>query len=903
MDETVYDIWKSIDESKITKNGDWVVYTVKPHKGDNEIHFYHTRSKRTYSFDRGESTSMDPDDMFCAFWIKPHADSVYQMRKRKVADDKLPGDTLAVFYFEEKKLSKIPNVSEFQLPSEWGGVLAYKRESLTAELDSTAYKALVKDENAENGGRYIIRQVDSEADIAIPFCKKLVFSPKKGWYAYETTGQDTLNETALYLRDLAARDPRLVTKEEGKYSNISFSEKGKYVSYVANYDTTDAQITPFELFVSEVKLPKPRLVADNSSPFLDNGWILNGDKKAHFSKDESRLFFYSQREPVLQDTSILDDEIVDVEVWTSADKLLYTQQENRLDREKRRGYSHVMDLKTGTIQSLADTQYDEVRLFDEGNGNMAFAFDEKPYHKMISYEGYPDKNLALINLTTGNKEEVIKRLNGFPNWSGEGKYIYWYDRRAKVYKALDVAKKKELVLTDNDEVLFYNEIHDQPADPWNYGTLGWSTDDKALYVYDRYDIWKIVPGTKRKNKRITNGRDRQLRVRHISLDDEVTNFPEDTTLLVSIFNENDKSGGIAWLDLSTGTLEEIESGPYQYRRNFIKAEEANDIVFTRENFETFPNLIHTAGDFKDLNVFSDANPQQSEYAWGTIELIRWKTESGKDMQGMLVKPPGFDPEKKYPMLVNFYEKSAQNLHRHRAPYAHRSTINYSYYANQGYVIFNPDVPYTIGYPGDSGLEAVMSGVDAVLELGFVDESRMGLQGHSWGGYQVAYILVKTGRFACAESGAPVVNMTSAYGGIRWGSGMSRMFQYEKTQSRLGATLWEAPERYLENSPLFELDKMTTPVLILHNDKDGAVPWYQGIEYFVALRRLNKEAWFLNYNDEPHWPVKRQNRLDFNKRMQQFFGYYLKGEPIPQWMHKGVSPMDKGINQGLEYLNK
>ena len=273
------------------------------------------------------------------------------------------------------------------------------------------------------------------------------------------------------------------------------------------------------------------------------------------------------------------------------------------------------------------------------------------------------------------------------------------------------------------------------------------------------------------------------------------------------------------------------------------------------------------------------------------------------MTGMIFYPEGFDPDKKYPMIVNFYERSSDRLNSHRAPYAHRSTINYTYYLSLGFVIFNPDVPYDIGYPGRSALEAVMSGMDAVIAKGFVDEDRIGVQGHSWGGYQIAHLLTKTDRFACAEAGAPVVNMTSAYGGIRWGSGMSRMFQYERTQSRLGGTLWDSPELYFENSPLFNMDKVKTPVLILHNDKDGAVPWYQGIEYYMALRRLGKVGWLLNYNDEPHWPLKKANRIDFQTRMEQFFAHYLLDMPMPEWMAKGVPEVDKGKKFGLELMDK
>ncbi len=289
--------------------------------------------------------------------------------------------------------------------------------------------------------------------------------------------------------------------------------------------------------------------------------------------------------------------------------------------------------------------------------------------------------------------------------------------------------------------------------------------------------------------------------------------------------------------------------------------------------------------------------------WHTLSRPEWTSLDGQKLRGMLVKPEGFDPKKKYPMIVNFYEKSSDDVNLYRTLEPLRSQINYTFYSNRGYLVFNPDIPYREGYPGESCMNAVVAGVTNLIDKGFVDEKRVAVQGHSWGGYQVAYLVTKTNMFRCAGSGAPVVNMVSAYGGIRWESGLMRMFQYEHTQSRIGGSLWQYPLRYLENSPIFSVDKVQTPVLILHNDKDGAVPWYQGIEFFGALRRLDKPVWMLNYNDEPHWPVKLQNRIDYQIRMQQYFDYYLKDAPMPRWMQRGVPAMEKGILQGLELEKK
>ena len=383
------------------------------------------------------------------------------------------------------------------------------------------------------------------------------------------------------------------------------------------------------------------------------------------------------------------------------------------------------------------------------------------------------------------------------------------------------------------------------------------------------------------------------------MDRDLNYIPKDAKLLLRVFNQKTKESGYSFLDLSTGSLENLLIGPYDYSRRPLKAKNADRFVFTKGNFELFPDLFYTDATFENAKQISLANPQQKEYTWGTKELFEWTSADGQKLQGLLVKPENFDPNKKYPLIVNFYERSSNRLYQHQPPSAGRSTINYPFYASRGYVIFNPDIPYEVGYPGKSCYNSVVSGTEALIKEGFIDSENVGVQGHSWGGYQIAHLLTKTDMFKCAESGAPVVNMFSAYGGIRWGSGRSRMFQYEQTQSRIGGTIWEKPELYIENSPLFELEKTNTPVLILHNDEDTAVPWYQGIEYFVGLRRLGKKAWLLNYNGEPHWPVKLANRKDFNIRMQQYFDHYLKGAPMPDWMDKGISAVEKGKRQGLK----
>ena len=270
-----------------------------------------------------------------------------------------------------------------------------------------------------------------------------------------------------------------------------------------------------------------------------------------------------------------------------------------------------------------------------------------------------------------------------------------------------------------------------------------------------------------------------------------------------------------------------------------------------------------------------------------------KTKDGTPLEGLLYTPENLDPTKSYPMLVYFYELNSDNIHRYWAPRPTASIIFPTEYASGGYVIFIPDIRYKPGYPAQGAYDCIMSGTDHVLKkYPFIDSMRMGLQGQSWGGYQTAQLITMTTRYKAAMAGAPVSNMFSAYGGIRWGTGMSRQFQYERTQSRIGYTIWERPDLYQLNSPIFALPKVQTPLLIMHNDGDGAVPWYQGIELFMGLRRLQKPVWMLNYVGDDHNLMRPANRRDLSIRMREFFDYYLNNGPKPVWLEEGIKAVDK-----------
>ncbi len=490
------------------------------------------------------------------------------------------------------------------------------------------------------------------------------------------------------------------------------------------------------------------------------------------------------------------------------------------------------------------------------------------------------------------------------NISPQGKYVVWYEPADSSYyaRSTDINRPEIISLTKDISINFYNELNDVQMEPNSYGIAGWAEDDRFVFIYDRFDIWKIDPEGKTGPVNITGefGRKNQIRFRYLKLDSELQYVPEKEKILLSAFNEETMEGGF----FSTKFDRSAEPCRLIMDKNHFggvrKAKDADKLIWTKESVSEFPDLWHSDTEFRKNEIVSAANPQQKDFIWPQVKLVEWSSFTGERLKGLLYLPEDFDLAKKYPMVVYFYERNSENLYRHQHPAPSRSTINRSFYVSNGYLVFIPDITYKVGYPGQSAYNAIVSGTQYLINrFPFVDEKHIGLQGQSWGGYQTSYLITQTDMYAAAMAGAPVSNMTSAYGGIRWQTGLSRMYQYEQTQSRIGGTLWEKPLLYIENSPLFYAPKINTPLLMMHNDNDGAVPWYQGIEFFVALRRLNKPVWMLNYNGEPHNlnAGSVANRTDLSRRMFQFFNHYLKGEPMPPWMKDGVPAVEKGKNSG------
>lgn len=898
----VYDGWKEIAYKALTPDGSHAAFAISPQDGDGKVVFYNLKTNAQDSVKRADNVVLTFDSRFAVFKIKPQQKVVKELRRQKKKKEDLPKDSLGIHSFATRKTEKIADVKSFKAPEKNGGWLAYLKEVAKEEkpkADAAKSTRKVKKNSDDNGHTLVLRSLTDQKETTFGFVKDYSFARYGQGLLFHSTGNDSTLKAGVYWYDLQAQQlkPLHEGKSKFKYKGLSISEDGKQVAFLLDNDTTKALVRHVKLFHWKQGEEVARFLDAEHSLTLPMNWLVSEHYTPVFSKDGNKLFFGSMPTPAVQDTTLLTEEIVQVEVWGGNDPLIYPQQNKQLDAEKKRSYLVTLDLNEKKITQLGSREIPDVQWGDEGNASVVLGETNVPYRKIITWDASAYNDAYLFDLKGQHQKMVAQKVKGQFMFSPKAAYVYWFNALDTAWFTYSVATEQTTRLGGPTHPSWADEENDVPDFPTAYGSPGWTKNDEAILVYDRYDIWSFDPQNKRAPVNLTKiGRAEKTVFRYLKLDEEARYIDADQELLLSAFNETTRVAGFYKLSLKDGKVTKLMMDRYRFG-GAVKAKSSNQLLFTRQSFREFPDLWASDINLTAPRKISDANPQMANYLWGSVELVNWTSLDNIPLQGLLYKPEGFDPKKKYPLIVNFYERSSENLHAHNAPFPHRSTINQTVYTSNGYLIFIPDVVYRVGFPGESAKNCILPGVTSLVAQGFVDEKNIGIQGHSWGGYQIAYLLTRTNMFKAAEAGAIVANMISAYGGIRWESGLARMFQYEHAQSRIGGSLWEKPMHFIENSPIFFADKIQTPLLLLHNDADGAVPWYQGIEMYLALRRLNKPVWMLNYNGEPHWPLKRENRIDFQKRMMQFFDHHLKGEPMPPWMTEGVPAIEKGIKKG------
>jgi len=919
LDHSVYDGWQNIGERLLSPDGKWIVYTVDVQEGDGTLVITGKDTAYQLRIDRGYDAAISADSRYLVCKIKPFYKDIRQARIKKKKPEDSPKDSLGIVSLGKATVVRVPRVKSYQLPEKAGDGLAYQLEApLESKIkspvkDSAARKSdagaeslatdAADDEPSDNkkpqGTDLILRDLDSGTEQRWAGVGEYQWAKQGNLLAFGVIGT---KKDSLYRGYFCLWSPgRLDTVLKGghDFRKIAIDESGKQVAFLTERDSAREALTHFyQLWYYKESTDSARPLIARSAPGMRIGWTVSENGDVSFSKSGRRILFGTAPIMPPRDTTIAETEVAKLDIWTYKDDYLQPMQLKEKDKEMKRSYLAVYDLSGQTFFQLANEQLPVVEPSAQGDGDMFLGETDFGKRIPLQWEGKTRKDVYAVAPATGKATLVKKDLDGTVSVSPEGRYLLWYDLKAKQYFTYSIASGIRNVSASVPRPL-YDELNDIPDDPESYGVMGWLKGDSAVWVYDRYDIWALDPAGRSRAIDKTGGAGRRMRdqFRYVSLDKEERAVNPSAPLWLRVFNDSTKQSGFAVMSDANTLPRQVVKGPFSANR-LMKAKEASVFLFTRETYEQSPNLWAGTDPGNALRMTS-INPQQGQFNWGTAHLVDWKTFTGKKSQGILYMPEDFDPTKKYPMIVYFYERLSDGLYSYIPPAPTPSRLNISFFVSRGYLVFTPDIAYLTGHPGKSAYDYVVSGVRSLMKRPYVDAGNLAIQGQSWGGYQVAYLITATHLFKAAWAGAPVADMFSAYGGIRWETGLNRQFQYEHTQSRIGATIWQKPELYVENSPLFHLPSVTTPLVIMANDNDGAVPWYQGIELFTALKRLNKKVWMLTYNGEAHNLVERRNRKDISIREQQYFDWMLKGVRPARWLIEGVPATAKGRSWGLE----
>tara|TARA_R110002050_G_scaffold281956_2_gene429659 strand:+ start:32347 stop:34947 length:2601 start_codon:yes stop_codon:yes gene_type:complete len=545
----------------------------------------------------------------------------------------------------------------------------------------------------------------------------------------------------------------------------------------------------------------------------------------------------------------------------------------------------IYDCIRKKILQLTDGKEDYFLSPQSDNYKYAFSASNTPYTIETDWKLVSNSDVYLIEVKSGKKKKIATRVHNFPIINPEGTYAIIYNSTEKKWYKFNLSADNlddvnPISITSAFPYALYNEAYDMPGVPEAYGVAGWLNNGSTVLIYDKYDIWAIDLTGRRAVYSITQqfGRTHHIVLR-LSHNNPNQNLNLSQAIFLNSFNEKIKAKGI--YILQAGNVKKRIEGDFNIDVKGI-SENKETLIFTKENYNTPPNLWCSNLSFTKIKQVTNINPLQSEYAFGKAELMHWKNFEGKTNEGILYLPENYNTSKKYPVIVNFYEIKSNRLHDYIYPEYSAASINIPTYVSNGYVVFQPDVHFTVGKPGRSAYNAVISGVQQLIDQGIASSSEIAIQGHSWGAYETAYLIGKTHLFTCAVSAATLTNMTVDYTSLR-SNGLSSMFMYEAGQCRMGKPMFDDIEAYIDNSPIFHVKNIQTPLLLLHNDGDLTVPFSQGLSMFFALRRECKPVWLLNYKGEGHDIGDANNKKDWSQKMQSFFDYYLKHKAKPNWM--------------------
>ncbi len=877
--------FKAIRGSIISHNGNWVAYYTKPDRGNTQAIIQSaidTSLDKKYVIKRGISPKITSDGNWAGAIVKPDVIKAINAKKGKK-----PKSSFTLINLNSGEKFKFKKVSRF----------VFSEDSKWVVYKSADKK---RSKNKYIGSDIVLRHLKTGAELPIQDVSEFAFDSLGTYFIYAVSTDDGSRNGLFYIKLQGFFNfPQAIIKEaKSHFSNLTWNNPKGYLAFIYAKQNKDKKPDTCSLMLWNIRTKKAETIVegkdstDLSSP---ESWKIPFINELRWTMDGQRLFFGFKPKNDTSETKITvkfnDSNYYNIDtirkeremdIWHWNDPRIKPNQKIWWRQNKNRTFSAVYHLNTKKWVQLANLDVPEVEFTE--NPNYTVGYNDTPYLKEITWDGWYH-DLYTVNLVTGYRQKVKERISTAGYISPMGNYLTYFNN--KHWYLYNCRTESQMNLNERLKNLpFYDVDFDEPQAPPSYGFGGWMENDAAVLLYDQYDIWEFFTAdSSYLNLTAASGRANKITYRLKNLKHKRQFYKRGEPVLVYGYNQETKTRGIYRIDFNILGPEKV-FGENNIISIIGKAKDTYKLLYVKQKYNLFPNLWVTDSTFSTQTKVSNVNPDMGDYNWGKTELTRWVNSVGDTLRGWIIKPENMEKGKKYPMLVYFYDVFSKYYNRFFQPYVNHRPC-FPVYTGRGYVIFLPDIKYRPGNPGFNATDCIVSGVRHVESFGYIDTNAVGITGHSWGGYQTAFIITQTNTFAAAVAGAPVSNMTSAYSGIRLGSGLARQFQYEKAQSRIGGTIWDSLSNYLNNSPVFQAKKINTPFMLMFGDKDQAVPWQQGIELYLAMRRLNKNCIFLEYRGEPHWPVTFPNKADYALKTLQFFEHYLRNKPAPDWLLKGV----------------
>jgi len=897
--------FESLEKPVIADKGQVIAVESAPDRGDSHVIVKNVLSQQSYQIAGASDPLMNHDGRYVAVVVKPSLltrETSDAKAKKKLKSDMVLLDT------QTGTQTRFERVKEFVFSDDGRhlaiGFEADEESKKDAEPKTTEKLAEAGTQSPANidkpkvdkfdqGRRFTLLSLEDQTKrIDVEQVTGYVFDKASRRLAL-AVNDITNKQHQLQLVDLNTHKKTVAFDSPSQQIGaLALAKNGRWLAFTQGKDSELPYGRSYQLSLVDLQSGKISKIPESPE------WKLNRYTSLSFSLDSERLFFGRVPEvsqllslqKITEEKDLFDTNIVTgqrgLKVWHGDDPRIKPNEIKQYEDEQKRTYLAVLHLGSNNVVQLGDKTVPDVTISQ--HKRFMLASSDLPYRKMATWAGFY-QDYYLVDINTGSKVPFLTQQpsDAEPTLSGNGKYVAYY-QQGNVY-LYDIAQDRRTNLTKSLKVSFADEDHDYPSSAPGYGFGPWLKNDAGFLVYDKYDVWQFNTESKA-GFALTAGKGRTQKIQYrleglVDNPDEPTELAYNATVLLHGYSDKTKADGFYQATLGEAGVKTLMQGEYKLTV-LGRSKDADIIVFSKERFDLFPDL-YTASYSAPQNAVkqTDLDKQRQAFNWSQSELVHWTNGDGKPLDGVLIKPTNYQAGKRYPVLVYYYRFMTDRLHAFpQMNINHRP--NFAWYINNGYAVFLPDIRFEIGYPGASSVQALTSGVQKLIEIGIADPDAIGLQGHSWSGYQTAFAITQTKMFKAAVAGAPVSNMTSAYSGIRHGTGIARQFQYETGQSRIGASLFAAPQKYIENSPVFYADRIQTPLMIMFGDKDDAVPWEQGVEMYLAMRRAGKEVVFLQYEDEPHHLKKYPNKLDYSIRMMQYFDHYLKGKPAPEWLSKG-----------------